>query len=124
MRGAFAAAVLFVLGLVHMAPLAVLVQFHADRAYIERELCVQREVVEEMRTCHGECQLSKRFRALEHKAGQSFPTERIEHRFEPKVPLGDDHAWFANGPFVVFHPEVVMAPLEQVLATAEPVPWC
>jgi hypothetical protein len=50
---------------------------------------VQRDVVEDMRTCHGECQLSKRLRALEHEANAPFPMERLESRFEPQVPVGD-----------------------------------
>ena len=71
-----------------MAPTMVLLGFKLDQERIARELCVQREVVDEMRTCHGECQLSKRFRALEHQADAPFPMERVELRFEPQVPLG------------------------------------
>lgn len=123
MRSTFASLILAVLGAVHLAPLAVLVQFHVDRAHIERELCVQREVMAEMRTCHGECQLSKRFRALERSAQEHFPVQRIESRFEPKVPLAADHRWFAHGPFEVFHPDLILQPIERTVPTAEPVPW-
>jgi len=65
------------------APSLVLLEFQLERARIERELCVQREVVGEMRTCHGECQLSKRFRALEEEAETGFPAERVQVRYEP-----------------------------------------
>lgn len=123
MRRLVASSVLLILALVHLAPLAVLFQFQADRAYIESELCVQREVMAEMRTCHGECQLGKRFRALEQRAGKEFPMERIASRFEPQVPLADDHIWFANRPFTVFHPEVISPTLERAVPAAEPVPW-
>ena len=123
MRRSLAALVLLVLGVVHLAPLAVLLQFHADRAHIERELCVQREVMAEMRTCHGECQLSKRFRALERSAEQDFPMKRIESRFEPNVPVAADHHWFANGPFALVYPDLLMKPLERAIPTADPVPW-
>ena len=72
------------------APGALFVQFQVHRAQIEKELCVQREVVEEMRTCHGECVLSKRFKALEREADQGFPAERMV-RFEPVTDLAVDH---------------------------------
>lgn len=123
MRRTFAAAVLLVLGAVHLAPLAVLVQFHVDRARIEQELCVQREVMAEMRTCHGECQLSKRFKALERSAEQEFPMKRIDSRFEPQVPLATDHPWIEHGPFEVFHRDVIARPIDRTVPTAEPVPW-
>ena len=81
-----------------LAPLAVLLEFHVHRATIERELCVQRDVVDAMRTCHGECQLSKRFKALEKQADANFPSDRIELRLEPQVPV---HAqgmnWIIDG---------------------------
>ncbi|MBX2974327.1 MAG: hypothetical protein KF797_14615 [Flavobacteriales bacterium] len=123
MRRTSASLLLLVLGAVHLAPLFVLVQFHMDRAHIERELCVQREVMADMRTCHGECQLSKRFRVLEQKAAKNFPTERIESRFEPKAPLAESHLWLPNGPFEVRRPDLVLLPLERAIPAAEPVPW-
>ncbi|MBL7981835.1 MAG: hypothetical protein JNL52_08520 [Flavobacteriales bacterium] len=64
-------------------PTAVLVRFQLRRAYVERELCVQREVMADMRTCHGECHLSKQLKALEHESEQGFPAERFQERFEP-----------------------------------------
>jgi|JI10StandDraft_1071094.scaffolds.fasta_scaffold328530_1 hypothetical protein len=124
MRRLFAASVIVVLGLVHLAPLAVLIQFHVDRAHIERELCVQREVMAEMRTCHGECQLSKRFRALEQQANDEFPTERIETRFEPKTPIAEDAHVLLPTAAHSWHPVLVETPLDGDVNTAEPVPWC
>lgn len=70
-----------------LAPSGVLLQFKLDQARIAKELCVQRELMEEMRTCHGECQLSKRFKALEQDAEAGFPAERIQIRYEPVVDL-------------------------------------
>jgi hypothetical protein len=75
-----------------LAPLAVLLEFHVHRDSIERELCVQRDVMESMRTCHGECQLAKRFKALEQESEAEFPTERIEVRLEPRVPISEEAA--------------------------------
>ncbi|MBL7945545.1 MAG: hypothetical protein JNN32_05730 [Flavobacteriales bacterium] len=124
MRRFFAASVIVVLGLVHLAPLAVLIQFHVDRAYIERELCVQREVMAEMRTCHGECQLSKRFRALEQQANDEFPMERLETRFDPRTPLPENVQVVAPRAERMHHPVLVEFPIDQEVNTAEPVPWC
>jgi hypothetical protein len=45
---------------VNMAPGWVVADFLLERNRIERELCVQRMVPDDMRTCHGECQLKKR----------------------------------------------------------------
>lgn len=123
MRRSFASVLLLVLAVVQLAPLVVLLQFHVDRAHIERDLCVQRARMAEMRTCHGECQLSKRFRALEHHAEQEFPMKRIESRFEPLAPVLDEHRWFANEPFFVLRPDRSMGPLDRTVPTAEPVPW-
>lgn len=66
------------------APGVLFVQFQARKSYIERELCVQRDVMEDMRTCHGECFLSKRYKALENEAEKGFPSDRLV-RFEPVV---------------------------------------
>lgn len=124
MRRGFASIVLVVLGVVHLAPLLVMVQFHVDRAHIEQELCVQREVMAEMRTCHGECQLSKRFRALERSAEQDFPMKRIESRFEPVAQFATEQEWVVNEPLDHPHYRLVEVPLERVIPTADPVPWC
>ena len=75
-----------------LMPSVVLLQFKLDQARIEQELCVQREVIEEMRTCHGECQLSKRFKALEQEAEAGFPAERIQVRYEPVVDMAPTNA--------------------------------
>lgn len=108
---------------VFMAPSIVLLQFKIDQARIERELCVQRERMEGMRTCHGECQLSKRFRALEQEAGAGFPADRVQVRFEPVV----DFAPLPR-PIIALRSELLMAePSYRLCAgygpTMEPVPW-
>ena len=123
MRRSLAASVLAVIGLAHLAPLMVLLQFHVDRAYIERELCVQRDVVEAMRTCHGECQLSKRFRMLEQQAEKEFPADRIATRFEPKVPVVADASVAAPAVLTIDHPSLVARITDRSLPVEEPVPW-
>ena len=64
------------------APGVVFVGFQLRKAYVERELFVQRDVMEGMRTCHGDCFLSRQFKALEQEAERGFPAERMV-RFEP-----------------------------------------
>jgi hypothetical protein len=70
-----------------LAPSFVLLQFKVDQARIARELCIQRELMEGMRSCHGECQLSKRFKALEERSEAGFPAERVQVRYEPVVDI-------------------------------------
>lgn len=87
MKQLFAPLIALVFAAALLAPSGVLLQFKLDQARIAKELCVQRELMEEMRTCHGECQLSKRFKALEQDAEAGFPAERIQIRYEPVVDL-------------------------------------
>jgi hypothetical protein len=82
-QGAFVLLTAIMAGTV--APSFFVLHFQLRQAYIERELCVQREVAEDMRTCHGQCHLSKQLRSLEHEAAQGFPAERIDFRTEPAV---------------------------------------
>lgn len=92
MRRVLAPFVGFLFAVVLLAPTLVLLQFQVDRARIERELCVQRDLMEDMRTCHGECQLSKRFKALEAEAEAGFPAERVQVRYEPVVDVLPSYA--------------------------------
>lgn len=71
-----------------LAPSVVLFQFKLDQQRIAKELCVQRDLMEGMRSCHGECQLSKRFKALEQEAEAGFPAESMQVRYEPVMDLG------------------------------------
>ncbi|MBX2980533.1 MAG: hypothetical protein KF905_14690 [Flavobacteriales bacterium] len=87
MKQLFAPLIALVFAAALLAPSGVLLQFKLDQARIAKELCVQRELMEDMRTCHGECQLSKRFKALEQDAEAGFPAERIQIRYEPVVDL-------------------------------------
>jgi hypothetical protein len=104
-------------------PSLYLLQFTVRKAYIERELCVQRDVMEGMRTCHGECQLSKKFRALEEQADASFPAERLQIRTEPMMPfeLANRDLLRASSP--LFFRAVFVGTSAGHLEVCEPVPW-
>lgn len=109
---------------VTFAPGCLVADFLLERSRIERELCVQRMVPEEVRTCHGECQLSKRMAHLDQRA-ENLPNElKRMHIGETLLrgglmqlllPLGgSEHPW---------------AHLEALVAdghpwAAAPVPWC
>lgn len=85
MRGIVAICSALLITLVTLAPSLALLDFHIHRSYIERELCMQRDLAEGMRTCHGECQLSKRLKALEQEAERGFPAEELQFREIPMV---------------------------------------
>jgi hypothetical protein len=72
-----------------LMPSVVLLRFQVRRAYVERELCVQRAIAGDMRTCHGECHLSKQLKALEREADGKFPQERFKERYEPISPVAE-----------------------------------
>ncbi len=118
-----ASSVLSVFIAVILAPVVILVEFHVHRASIIKELCVQQDVVEAMRTCHGECQLSKRFKVLEHNAEQEFPGDRIESRFEPKVPVVEERPACVEDRSATPYPELIVQPLDRSIPACEPVPW-
>jgi hypothetical protein len=122
MKRVLAPLVALLFAVVLLAPSIVLLEFHVDRARIERELCVQRELMEDMRTCHGECQLSKRFKALEQEAEAGFPAERIQTRYEPQISVEDRSA-----SIVLVEIDRIFAPttdrlLAGVRSCADPVP--
>lgn len=85
MKRILAPVVCLLFAMVLLAPSLVLLQFKVDQSRIARELCVQRDLMEDMRSCHGECQLSKRFKALEEESQAGFPSERVQVRYEPVV---------------------------------------
>lgn len=59
---------------VTFAPGWIVGDFMLERGRIERELCVQRMVPDDLRSCHGECQLSKRLESCEQRA-ENLPNE-------------------------------------------------
>lgn len=106
-----------------LAPTLFVAHFMARRAYVERELCIQRGVAAEMRTCHGECHLGKQLRALEQEAEQGFPAERIDFRIEPAVESVDRGVRFILSGVQRSFPEGRMAACAGHRRLSEPVPW-
>lgn len=106
-----------------VAPTLFVAHFVARRAYIERELCIQREVAAEMRTCHGECHLGRQLRAMEQEAEQGFPAERIDFRIEPAVESVDKGVRFILSGVKRPFPEGRMEACVGHRRLSEPVPW-
>lgn len=106
-----------------VAPSIALLQFHLRRAYIERELCVQRAVASDMRTCHGECHLAKQLRALEQESQESFPGSRIDFRIEPAVqpPLAARDIRLPSEPLA--YPRLTAILADGFTEALDPVPW-
>ncbi|HQV39174.1 MAG: hypothetical protein IPO60_07130 [Flavobacteriales bacterium] len=73
MRGISAFLLLHFLA-VTLAPAWIVADFMVERDRIERELCVQRMVPDEQRTCHGECSLMKRLEKSGERE-QNLPAE-------------------------------------------------
>jgi hypothetical protein len=90
MKRLLAPVVCLLFAAVLLAPSLVLLQFKVDQSRIARELCVQRDLMADMRSCHGECQLTKRFKALEEESQAGFPSERVQVRYEPVVDVAPE----------------------------------
>jgi hypothetical protein len=106
------------------APSAFLLRFELRRAYVERELCVQRALAGDMRTCHGECHLGQQLKALEQEAGQSFPGERLQLRTEPAVePALPARAVMRAALVLVRAARMAPALCAGYRSPSEPVPW-
>lgn len=94
-----------------------------ERDRVEKELCVQRLVKEEVRTCHGQCYLMKRLNRSEQRA-QDLPQQLRSLKLGDMtvdtitgVSLAVEE--FASGPWA----EQVNGVLAGHCALGEPVPW-
>lgn len=69
MRAFAAVLALWLIGLA-LAPGVIVADFLVERERINRELCVQRLVPEEVRTCHGQCYLMRSLKQMEQREAQ------------------------------------------------------
>lgn len=105
-----------------LVPAFIVGNFIAQRERIERELCVQRERAEGMRTCHGECHVMKQLQAAE-QAAADHTLPRLPHRTQPEcwssvritVPLPPVHDFV--------HADLGTAVVVRPGEPLEPVPW-
>jgi hypothetical protein len=109
---------------VTFAPGWIVADFLLERSRIEQELCVQRMVPDDLRTCHGECQLSKRLKNVDQREA-NLPNElKAVHLDEMLPEEGQEHLLL---PAELTTPQGV-ALVEKELAghpyALAPVPWC
>lgn len=123
MRRFWSGFVLLVVLLTTLAPSLALLQFHLRRSYIERELCVQREVAADMRTCHGECHLARQLRALEQESQESFPGSRLDFRTEPAMKPSPERTGLILAVSSLFFPEQEAVIADGFTVSLDPVPW-
>ena len=118
-------ALLWVVFLGHLLiPAGIVVDFLVDQERIAQELCVQRLVPEEMRTCHGHCYLSKKLKEVDARERDLPGTLRA-------LKLDDAVAQRTAIPFrsivpvlALFRPDMDEALSPGCAPVTEPVPWC
>ncbi|MBL0043747.1 MAG: hypothetical protein IPP33_04820 [Flavobacteriales bacterium] len=106
------------------APAIIVGEFLVDRDRITRELCVQRLVPEEMRTCHGNCYLSKTLRKVDQQE-RTLPDELRSMRLPEVVITGYPLQLSASG----FQCSLTAIPEQCATCdgwafASDPVPWC
>ena len=107
-----------------LVPACIVVDFLVDQDRIAHELCVQRLVPDDMRTCHGDCYLSKRLKDVDARE-RDLPValralkldDAIPHNVSllvrPVVAAFRAVRWNADG-----------ATSPGCVPVSEPVPWC
>lgn len=106
------------------APAIIVGDFIVERDRIVRELCVQRLVPEEMRTCHGNCYLSKTLRKVDQQE-RTLPDELRSMRLPEVVITGYPLRLSASGfqCSITGIPELC-AICDGWAFASDPVPWC
>lgn len=109
---------------VTLAPGWITADFMLERSRIEQELCVQRMVPDDLRSCHGECQLSKRLKNVDQREANLPNQLKAVHLDEMLPEEGQEH---------LLLPVELVAPQWRTLVEKEqeghphvlaPVPWC
>ncbi|MEO8066123.1 MAG: hypothetical protein ABI599_00380 [Flavobacteriales bacterium] len=106
-----------------LGPALIITDFLVERDRIARDLCVQRELTEGMRTCHGECHMMKQLHAAEQAAAQHTP---------PSLPVKSQPEWIVEfmGVAKALDGVVIGLPVSRsvllagAISISEPVPWC
>lgn len=109
---------------VTFAPGWIVADFMLERSRIEQELCVQRMVPDDLRTCHGECQLSKRLKNVDQREA-NLPNElKAVHLDEMLPEEGQEHLLLPAELAVPTWGALVEKELEGHPHALAPVPWC
>lgn len=106
------------------APAFITLDFLIERDRIERELCVQRMVPDDQRTCHGECCLIKRLEKSEGRE-KNLPDQLRTFRIGDMI---SEHGASSFTVFIVDEPTIWSTLVEETCEghprPLAPVPWC
>lgn len=119
MRTVISISLLLVLVLAEMGASLVLLDFHLDRERIIAELCVEKDMLPEMQTCKGQCQLSKMLKQVTE--GPDSPTDL--ELFEYAGDLLVEAQGVEVQPIVILHTDRLQHERTGFLRGSEPVPW-
>ena len=107
-----------------LVPACIVVDFLVDQERIAQELCVQRLVPDDMRTCHGDCYLSKKLKdvdARERDLPVAFRALKLDDATPQQATLVTFFSRVATGPA---WPDAEHDLLPGCVPVSEPVPWC
>ena len=123
MRRLTAAFLTLLMALPWLLPCGVLVGWGLERERVRKELCVQREMADSVRTCNGECVLMKRLKKAEDAERNAKPP-LVQLRMEPAVPHADENAAVIHFTANQLHyPKLRAALRDGHVRFTEPVPW-
>lgn len=106
-----------------LAPACIVVDFLLDQDRIAQELCVQRLVPDEMRTCHGHCYLSKKLRevdARERDLPDVLRSVKLDDAVPQRTALCVSPALYSRA---LLRPTLTEDELSGHVPVSEPVPW-
>ena len=107
-----------------LLPAGIVLDFMVDQDRIIRELCVQRLVPEEMRTCHGHCYLSQKLREVDTRE-RDLPIALRALKLDDAIPTRAGLQLTVVGPSpTVLPPDQGGTTLTGCVPVSEPVPWC
>ena len=107
-----------------LVPACIVVDFLVDQDRIAHELCVQRLVPDDMRTCHGDCYLSKKLKdvdARERDLPVAFRALKLDDAIPQQTTLRTIFSPTMTGPAWL---DTEHALLPGSVPVSEPVPWC
>lgn len=119
-----AALLLCLYGCALLLPFGICVDFVMEKERIARDLCVQRAVPGEQRTCHGQCHLAKQLKkaeGTEHQRESALPDFRFEVQF--LVAHGAQRLIAFQPAKAQFAPARDMATCSGFVRCSELVPW-
>ncbi len=107
-----------------VAPALIVTDFLVRRERILTEICVQRMVPDEMRTCHGNCYLSRTLRQVDQQE-RELPNELRSMRLPEMVLTTEAPPSLLPPVAVTSYPSAADPSLcEGWSLASDPVPWC